>query len=932
VLLLGLIVSLPATGQTTAPNQWTWIGGTSTGIGGPVYGTQGTPDAANTPGDRFQAAAWTDSGSHFWLFGGVSGEGPYERFNDLWRYDSSTGEWTWIGGQTSPNAPSVYGTLGTPSAANFPGARDGAVAWTDHNGNLWLFGGEEDDGGGNFSVLNDTWEFNPTTKLWTWVAGSSTTTGNCFADNQIQNCAAPGTYGTRATFAAGNAPPGRKSASVWTDSGGNLWLTGGWGYDVPNKTQYFYNDLWEFDPSRGQWRWMGGSSTTAGSYCVSNSNFDYPWCGQAGIYGTLGTAASINGPGGRTAPNTWTDKGGNLWLFGGEGFDTNGGFSDLNDVWKFDPATDEWVWMGGSSVIPGYYDTQTGVYGTVGTPSPDNIPAVRWNSVSWTDGSGNLWLFGGLRTWASAQMFMDDLWRFDPSANLWTWMGGNSWPLSGEAGVYGVLGTPAAGNNPGSRFGATAWTDSSRNFWIYGGQFGSNVQGNSLYANDLWEYQPSSAPLPKTATPVFSVSGGSYSSAQTVTLSSATNGAKIYYTTDGSTPTTSSLQFFANLPISVPYSETLKAIAIASGCLDSDVTTATYILATHVATPTFSLPAGTYNTAQSVIISSATSGVNIYYTTDGSSPSLSSPGFAGSTTPPITISATETLKAIAVASGYGIPSGGASDVATAVYVINLPQAATPTFSVPAGTYASAQTVAISDSTSGVTIYYTIDGDTPTTNSTVYSSPITVASSETLKAFATASGYSASAVASADYTINPPSFSITGTSVSVSPGAATGNTSTITLTPSGGFTGAISLSCAITPKAASDPATCSVPASVAITGSAAQTVTLTVNTTAATSAVRKPGGLFRTSAGGIFFACVLLVFLPSRLRRWRTMVGTLLLVFSVIGGALGCGGSGNGGGGTGGGGNPGTSPGNYTITITGTAGGVTQTGTVSLTVQ
>ncbi len=82
-----------------------------------------------------------------------------------------------------------------------------------------------------------------------------------------------------------------------------------------------------------------------------------------------------------------------------------------------------------------------------------------------------------------------------------------------------------------------------------------------------------------------------------------------------------------------------------------------------------------------------------------------------------------------------------------------PQAAAPAFSPGGGTYTSAQSVTLSDSTSGATIYYTTNGTTPTTSSTVYSGPINVSSSETIKAIAAASGYTTSSVATAAYTIN-----------------------------------------------------------------------------------------------------------------------------------------------------------------------------------
>jgi hypothetical protein len=91
------------------------------------------------------------------------------------------------------------------------------------------------------------------------------------------------------------------------------------------------------------------------------------------------------------------------------------------------------------------------------------------------------------------------------------------------------------------------------------------------------------------------------------------------------------------------------------------------------------------------------------------------------------------------------------------------QASTPTFSPSAGTYSSAQSVTMSDATSGATIYYTTDGTTPTTSSTKYTGPITVSSTETLQAIAVATGDANSASASGLYTISlPTSEPATGT--------------------------------------------------------------------------------------------------------------------------------------------------------------------------
>jgi len=278
--------------------------------------------------------------------------------------------------------------------------------------------------------------------------------------------------------------------------------------------------------------------------------------------------------------------------------------------------------------------------------------------------------------------------------------------------------------------------------------------------------------LPATA-PVFSVASGTYTSAQTVAISSSTPAATIYYTTNGATPTTSSSIYSG--PIAVSASETIQAIAIASGYSASPVSSAAYTINLPAAAPAFSVAPGTYTSAQTVAISSSTPAATIYYTTNGATPTTSSPIYAG----PITVSASETIQAIAIASGYS-----ASPVSSAAYTINLPAAA-PVFSPAAGTYTSTQTVSISSSTPTATIYYTTNGATPTTGSNVYSGPITVSNSETIQAIAIASGYSASPVSSASYTINLPAaapiFSVAaGTYTSVQTVAITSSTPAATI--------------------------------------------------------------------------------------------------------------------------------------------------------
>lgn len=705
-LLAGLSARLAA--QT---NEWTWMGGSNTANQPGVYGSLGTPAAGNTPGSRAAATSWIDTSGDLWLFGGnaVDVNGSGGDINDLWKYTQSTGYWTWMGGSSTAGQAGVYGALGSPDPGNVPGAREGPVSWVDSSGHFWLLGGLGYDANGNLGYLNDLWEYFPATSLWAWMGGGNTR-------------GQPGVFGTLGVPDPGNVPPAHAYSVQWTDSSGNFWFFGGNGPGFGRD-----NDLWEYNPSTNLWAWMAGSSAES----------------QPGVYGTLGTPAPGNTPGGRYAPSAWTDAAGHLWLFGGQGRDSTGSgdSSFLNDLWEYDTATNQWAWMGGSNIAD-----QGGVYGAQGTPAPGNVPGGRSGAVSWTDHAGNLWLFGGLGLDGSGggpNSGLNDLWNFNTATNQWTWMSGSS--TGNQSGVYGTLGTPDVGNVPGNHWQASGWTDKSGNLWLFGG---NGLIGGSYGGplNDLWKFtlQPSAA----AATPVLSPAAGSYSSTQTVTISDATSGATIHYTVDGSVPTASSAVYSA--PLTVAFSQTISAIAVADGYLNSAVASATYTI-TRVAPPSFSEPGGSYTSIQSVAISDVTPGAWIYYTTNGATPTtLSTPYFG-----PIEIAATTTVRAIALAPGLT-----QSLVSSATYTITLPLAATPAFSPVAGTYNAPQLVSILDSTADSAIYYTTDGTTPTVFSTPYIGPFNVSTSETVKAIAVAYGYRNSAVATAVYRMVTPAPVVT----------------------------------------------------------------------------------------------------------------------------------------------------------------------------
>ncbi len=167
-------------------------------------------------------------------------------------------------------------------------------------------------------------------------------------------------------------------------------------------------------------------------------------------------------------------------------------------------------------------------------------------------------------------------------------------------------------------------------------------------------------------------------------------------------------------------------------------------------------------------------------------------------------------------------------------------------------------------------------------------------------------------------------------ISLSPGASSGNSSTITITPgASGFSGAVAMTCKMTTNASNDPAACNLASSsVTLSGTTAQTDVLTISTTAAT-AMNEPLKLFWPSTGGAVLALAFFFRIPKKRRNWLMIIG--LLVLFVSGAAIGCGGGGSSGGGGSTPKDPGTTPGTYTVTITGANGNLTPTTTVTVTV-
>jgi len=244
-------------------------------------------------------------------------------------------------------------------------------------------------------------------------------------------------------------------------------------------------------------------------------------------------------------------------------------------------------------------------------------------------------------------------------------------------------------------------------------------------------------------------------------------------------------------------------------------------------------------------------------------------------------------------------------------------AATPIFSPAGGSYTSAQMVTISDSTAGATIYYTIDGTTPTTSSPTYSTGITVNSTETLQAIAAATGYANSAVASASFTITlpPADFSIALSPTVLTVAGGQSGITTVSVSPENGFNTTVSFSCSGLPSGAS----CTFSPTTVTPSSATATTSLKISTLQSANAVL-PGGFRRVPRATLAVAFLFLVWIKRRRVR-----GLLVFMVAMIGLGLlvGCGGGSS---------QQQQQGGTSTVTVTATAGSLQHAATLTLTVQ
>ncbi len=254
-------------------------------------------------------------------------------------------------------------------------------------------------------------------------------------------------------------PSGRISPATWLGRGKTLWLFGGYGLSGNDKPRYL-DDLWSYNLRRKRWRLWAKGPPSQGR---GKRPAAYP----------LGRVASM----------TWKGVHGTFWMFGGFG-ETRGGIANgLQDLWRFDAANHRWTRVGGSLVgnVPGRY-------GTHARSGPRTWPGARSGGATWTGHRGHLWLFGGYGDGAGHRAgWLNDLWRYNPARNRWTWVSGSR--HIDRPGRYGTKGRGGRRTTPGGRNGSVSWVGPHGNLWLFGGYgYGANPSRHGPL-NDLWEFQ-----------------------------------------------------------------------------------------------------------------------------------------------------------------------------------------------------------------------------------------------------------------------------------------------------------------------------------------------------------------------------------------------------------------------------------------------------------
>jgi len=280
-------------------NIWTFVAGSMTINAVGVY--SGNSTTIVYPGARGYFPLTRISNDSLILFGGYQGvSGDF--YNDLWRYDPSLNQWYFMNGNSTLNDASSFLTSG-----GYPGARYFPTFTALSNDSLVLFGGYSTS-----NNLNELWRFDPLENEWYFMKGNESTSGLAF-------------YSTTGNGIIG-AKYGHSAVKISNES---IFVFGGDGNN--NLNAGYLNELWRYDPLTNSWFYINGSLNV-------NSIGNYSGTSQY--------------PGSRSFHSFAVLSNDSMLIFAGEGITiTTSQFGNLNDLWRYDPQTNNWLFIDGSTSL-----------------------------------------------------------------------------------------------------------------------------------------------------------------------------------------------------------------------------------------------------------------------------------------------------------------------------------------------------------------------------------------------------------------------------------------------------------------------------------------------------------------------------------------------------------------------------------------------------
>lgn len=460
LLLIPFLYCMNSTAQTNAAYKWTWIGGDNSFNNFGIYGDKGVESPTNKPGARAFFYSWMDKDGNFWIFGGHgSAKNSIGNLNDLWRYNVSNNQWTWMAGDSVPNRGAKHSGQNSEASDNTPGARESGTFWASGDGReLYLFGGFSTYAG--YEYYGDVWAFNIGSQKWRLIKFSVYDAVGCRGQ----------TFGPPDQFAPGTYPGCRLGATAVTD-GTKAYMFGGSSPNAFSHQFFMFSDYNHYLPQNNQW-----------------ASIDFPLTlNQPGRY-----TGNNPFPGSRDVANSFVHNG-KFYLFGGWGYgafvNNTSPLGHLNDVWRYDGRdllTNKplWTWLKGDSTVNG-----SGNYGTIGSTDPSNKPRARGHAMLRQGTADQYLLFGGIVAGGD----MNDLWSYNAATNNWTWLSGS--PTANDFGNHGTKGIQSNSNRISARSGTAMWVTQTGDVYIFGG---STIWGKR---NDMWKFSPQQVPTPSNDEP-----------------------------------------------------------------------------------------------------------------------------------------------------------------------------------------------------------------------------------------------------------------------------------------------------------------------------------------------------------------------------------------------------------------------------------------------